>query len=131
MLGVDEVEVDVARMGYGCLNGGLGDFVEHDAPCFLGVEPEHLGQVPGDGFSLTVFIGREPYGLRFPGMGPELAHHVLLVGRNFILGFERVEVHAKVLFLQVADVPVAGHHLEVGTKEFLDGLCFGGRLYYD
>ena len=125
LLGIDEVEVDVARVFDGREDGRLRDFVEHDATRFLRVESEHFGEVPGDGFSFAVFIGCEPNRLRLFGLCAQFVNKVFLVRRYFVLGLERVEVHAKVLLLQVADMSVAGHHFIVRTEKLFDGLGFG------
>ena len=118
-------------MGDGFEDGGFGDFVKHDAACRGGVELEHFGQVPRDGFSLAVFIGGEPDGVGLLGLGAEFAHHACLVGRNFIFGLERLEVDSKVFLLQVADVPETGHHLEIVAQKALDGLGLGRALHDD
>ena len=55
-------------------NGWLGDFVEHDTVCLLAVKTQHLTQVPGDGFSLTVFIGCEPHLLGLLGLRTQVGH---------------------------------------------------------
>ena len=131
LLRVHEVEVNGARVLYGGENGGLRDFVEHDALRRLGVNAEHLRQVPGDGLSFAVFIGREPYGGGFLGGRAQLAHHVLLVGGYFVVGRKRVEVYAEVFLFQVTDMAVTRHYFIVVAKEFLNGFCLCGRLHND
>ena len=106
-------------------DGRLRDFVEHDATRFLRVEPEHFGEVPGNGFPFAVFIGCEPNCLRLFSLCTQFVNQVFLVRRYFVLGLERVEVHAKVLLLQVADMSVAGHHFIVRAEKLFDGLGFG------
>jgi hypothetical protein len=58
LLGVDQVPVDLAGVGYGRLDGRLGDLVEdHPLDRHLGLERLH--QVPGDRLALAVLIRRE------------------------------------------------------------------------
>ena len=131
LLRVHEVEVNGARVLYGGEDSGLCDFVEHDALRRLGVNAEHLCQVPRDGLSFAVFIGREPYGGGFLGGRAQLAHHVLLVGWYFVVGRKRVEVYAEVFLFQVTDMAVTRHYFIVVAKEFLNGFCLCGRLHND
>ncbi len=58
LLGVDQVPVDLARVGDRRLDGRLGDLVEdHPLDRHLGLE--RLQQVPGDRLALAVLIGGE------------------------------------------------------------------------
>ncbi len=116
----------------GVEDGLFRDFVEYDAPRCGGVEPEHLGQVPGNGLSLAVFIGREPYGLGLRRGLTEAVDNLLLFVGNFVNRRKiSVYVDAEALGFQVADMPVAGHDLEVRPKEFLDSFCLRGRFDND
>ena len=131
LLGVDEVDVDVARVGDGVEDGVLGDFVEDDAAGVFRFEPEHFVEVPRDGLTLAVFIGGEPYGLGLRGGFLELGHERLLVGGNLIDGFELlIQVYGNVALTQVADVSVARHHLVVFSKKFFYGFRLCRRLHY-
>ncbi len=133
LLCVDEVEVDVARVGYGVEDGILGDFVEYDAAGILRLEFQHFVEVPGDSFPFAVLIGSEPYGLGLAGVFAEFGHKGFLVVGNFVDGLETVafsrDVDAEIFFGQVANVAVARLHKEVGPEKFSDGLGFGRRLY--
>ena len=128
LLGVDEVEVDVAWLLDGVEDGGLRDFVEDDAPGVLDWQAEHLGQVPRDGFSFAVFIACEPDGVGLLGGCAQGADEFGLLGGYFVLGLEVLEIDAEVVFLQVADVSVTGQHFVVLAEEPLECLCLGGRL---
>ena len=106
--------------------------MEYDAPRGLRLQPEHLKQMPGDGLSLAVFIGCEPYHLGLLGFLAEVGHQRLLVVGNLIFRFEAVgHVDAEIFLFEVADVAVGGGYYVVRTKEFSYGLCLGRRLDYD
>ena len=87
--------------------GGLGYLVEYDAVGVLLVKPQHLAEVPRDGFPLAVFIGGEPYLVGLFGVLAQLLYELGLLRRNFVVGLERVGVDAQLLFLEVAYVSVA------------------------
>ena len=141
LLGVDQVQVEVA----GLLDGGPdrvpGDLVEHHpADRDLGVE--HLQQVPGDGLALAVLVGREEQLVRVLERPLELGDLLLLVGVDDV---ERLEVGVHVdgelaepaLLLarrqlggrrQVADVADAGLDVVARAEVALDRLRLGLRL---
>ena len=50
LLGVDPIDVQLAWLGEGFLNGLLGDLVEHHALVAAVITTDSLAQVPGDGF---------------------------------------------------------------------------------
>ena len=113
LLRVYKVHVQVARMLDGLQDGRLRDLVEHDAVGVHLVQPQHLAQVPGDGFSLAVFIACQPDLFGLLGLLLQFADEPLLLFGYLIVGQQRVAVDAYFFLLQVADVAVAGHHLEV------------------
>ena len=116
-------------MLYGLQDGVLGDFVEHDAFRGAGVQSEHFTQVPADGFSLAVLIGSQPYGGGLLCLLLQFGYHFCLVGWYLVLWFEGLLVNAETLLLEVADVPVTGHHAVVLSQKLFNrfGLC--GALY--
>ena len=87
--------------------------------------------MPGYGFSLAVFIGCQPNLLGFLCILFQFADKFLLVFWNFIFWNESVIVDTQFSFLQVPDMAIARHHLEVATQEFLNRLRLCGRLYYN
>ena len=131
LLRINEVEVDMARMLNGGEDSGLRDFVENDALCLRGVQFEHFGEVPRDGFSLAVLIGSQPDGFGLLGSGAQFADHVHLVGRYLIFGAEGIQIHPEILLFQVANVSETRHDFEVAAEKFLDSLGFGRRLHDD
>ena len=128
LLGVDQIHVDRAGLLDGFEDGPLGDFVEDDTLGLVDGETQHFGQVPCDGFSFAVFIGRQPYGLALGQLG-QFVHHFLLVARDFIDGPELVvDIDAQVFFRQVADVSETRLDDIVLAEELLDGFGLGGGL---
>ena len=100
LLGVDAVDVDRARIGDGVEYGALGNLVEDYAARVLGLQTEHLIEVPGDGLSLAVLIGCEPDGLGFGGVFLEFGHELSLVVGYFVDGREAVvNVYAELFLL--------------------------------
>ena len=59
LLRVDEVHVDLARVGERLLDRRLGDLVEGDPERLLGRDVGGLGDVPGDRLAFAVEVGGE------------------------------------------------------------------------
>ena len=100
-----KVHVNVPGVLNGLKDGGLCNLMEYNAAgLFLG-KLQCLRKVPGNGLSLTVFIGGEPDG---GGGFRELlkfGHHLFLVCGHNILRLEAVfNVYAKFVLFQVPDV---------------------------
>ena len=129
LLRVHEVSVDVTGILDGLQDGRLGDFMEHDPPGFRRIEGQGFGQVPGNGFSFAVLIGREPHGFSAGGEFLQFGNDLLLVGRYYIFGLESmIHIYAQLLLLQVADMSDACFDEIVSAQEFLDSLDLPGRL---
>ena len=88
LLRVDEVHVDVTRVGDRALDRLLGDLVEHDA-LDRDVGLELVEQVPGDGLALAVLIRREHELVGVLEELLELGDLRLLAGRDHV---DRLEV---------------------------------------
>ena len=74
--------------------------VEDYAFSFFVVKVEYLLQVPSDGFSFTVFIGREPDGVGFFGFLGHLYDEFAFAPLNDIVGGVAVlEIDAHAVFL--------------------------------
>ena len=85
--------------------------MEDDALGAGGIQFQRLREVPGDGLSLAVLIGRQPDGLCAGGQLLQFGNGFLFIGRNLILWRETMlDIHAQLLFLQVADVSEARPH---------------------
>ena len=125
LLRVDQVHVKVARMIYSLKDCRLRDFMEHDATGFLLVKSQDLTEMPADSLSLAVLIGCEPHLLGFFSVLFQFADDLAFLLRNNVVGFQRLCINAELFLLQVANVPIARHHLIVFSQKFLNslGLC--------
>ena len=135
LLGIDQVHVDLPGILQGFRNCLFGDLVEGDPVDLLVLEVTQLegrDQMPGNGLSFAVRVGRQidPVGLfdHFPESGQELA----LAADGDIFGFIIVvKVDSHLALGHIAHMAVAGRDFIIGAKEFLDGLHLGGRLHDD
>ena len=145
LLGVDQVDVQVARVGGGLQDRRLGDLVEHH-PLDRDARLERLEQVPGDRLALAVTVRREVELVDVLEQALELGDRALLLGADDV---ERLEVRVDVdpearprlrLVLrghvgrrpgQVADVAARGLDDVVGAQVAGDFARLGGRLDYD
>ena len=125
--------VDLARMRHRLLDRVLGDGVEHHALDGLVLERallvQYVEQMPGNGLALAIRIGREndlvgffdefgDGGDALGALGVHLPDHREIVFR----------VDRAVLGGQVADMAVAGDHVEIAAEIFVDCLCLGRRF---
>ena len=132
-IGVDQRLIDLARMRHRLLDRVLGDGVKDDAFDLLVLEDallvENVEQMPGDGFAFAIRIGGEndlvgaldgvgDGGDALGALGVHLPEH-----REIIVG-----VDGAILGRQIADMAVAGDHIEIAPQIFIDGLRFGRRL---
>ena len=133
-IGVDQLFVDLARIGDGIEHGGARDRVEDD-PLDLGAAGERalllqdFQHVPGNGFAFAVRVGRQDQLVRaFEGVDDVLD---ALLGPGVDLpdhGEVFVRLHRAVLGRQVADVAEARQHLIAGAQILIDGLGLGRGL---
>ncbi len=129
LLSVYQILVDAAGGFDGLLNGVFGDFVEHNAFGLLFFEVQRIKQMPGNGLSLAVLIGSKPYSFCFFGRGLEFGDDFLLIGRDLVDGCETIlYIYAEIFFLEIANMPIAGHDVKVFSEKLLYGLCFCRRL---
>jgi hypothetical protein len=95
LLGVDELQIDLAGVAHRVLDRLAGDLVEHHA---LGrdLRLEHLVQVPRDGLALAVLVGGEQEFVGFLEQVLELGDLLALVGVDQVERLEvAVHVHAE------------------------------------
>jgi len=145
LLGIDQIHVDIARMGDGVLNGVLGDLVEDDA-FDRNRRFELIEQVPSDGLTLAVLIRREYELVCFLEQLLELGHLLLLLRRHDIDRLETVvdvdaEARPRLTLVlgrnlistlgQIADVSDRGVH-DIAVAEIArDAADLVGRLDND
>ena len=138
-LGIHEIGVDLRGIRHGGGDALGGDFVEahplhhHALGGFDGLQ-----QVPADGLSFAVRVGRENQLVGLLGGGPQLLHHLLFGGGDFVDLLEAVgdvddlDLLPALLhhFLggEVADVAHAGLHFVALAQVLLDGLGFRGAF---
>ena len=97
LLGIDAIDVDLVRVLEGLLDLGLGDGVKDDAAGLFVGDVQRLLEVPGDGFSFAVQVGREVDAIGFLRQRAELADDLIPGRQDLILGLERLEVDAHAL----------------------------------
>ena len=114
LLGIDQVEVDAARLLNGFEYGVFGNFMEDDASGMFRFQFQHFVQMPGNGLSFAVLIGSQPDGFCLLCLFFQLCNERLLIRRYLIVWFKTViDIYTEVFLLQVAYVTIAGQHLEV------------------
>ena len=129
LLGVHQVYIYFARRLDALRDHFLRYLVEGHAHGLVVGQAEQLLQMPGDGLSLAVRVGREVDDVRLFRALFELGDDVLLALDRDIVRLEAVfYVHAHRALGQVTQVTHAGEDLEVLAQIFLYGSCFRRRL---
>ena len=59
LLGVNPIDIQLARLFESLTNGVFGDLIEHHAAVTLFIAADHFPQVPGNGFPFAVKVGCE------------------------------------------------------------------------
>ena len=94
-------------------------------PAFrIGVDPEHIAEMPCDCLSLTVRVGRKKDGIR-------LRRQFLQIGKNFFRlrlrfvgnGELILHIHAERLLADIPDVSFRRDYLVVAPEIMLNRLC--------
>ena len=125
---IDQLLVQLPRIGKGFQNGGLGDLVEDDALDLDALQKlllfEDFLYVPGNGFAFAVRIGRQIQIIGALDGAGDLVHMLFRLGIDFPFhGEVVVRAHGTVLRRQITNVAVAGQHLVSVAKIAVD--CFG------
>ena len=133
LLGVDQVLVDLARIGERLADRRLGDLAEGDPAGLAGRHVRRLGHVPGDRLALAIEVGGEEDGVGALGRLLDIGDLLAPVGRDHVLrGEVVVDVHAELALAgilgQVADVAVRGEDAVVVAQVALDGPGLGRGL---
>ena len=132
LLGVHKVDVYVPRRGDALGHHALCYLVEGDAAGLVVRQGQQLLQVPGDGLSLAVRVGREIDHGRLLAALLQVGYHVLLALDGDILRLKAVlYIHAHRALGQVPQVAHGGHDLVVAAQILLDGPGLGRGFDYD
>ena len=108
LLGVHEVGIYPSRILYRIEYGVFGNLVEYYPAGFCRVESEGLREVPGNGLSLAVFIGCQPYGLCFRSRRLKFRNKTFLIVRDNIYRRKTMfNINAHLMITQVTDMTVA------------------------
>jgi len=127
------VEIERQRMLNGFQYGFFGQIIEKnpiDLLVFLCIDD--VGDMPGDGFSFAVRVGRQVNVFGVFG-------RFFQIRDGFLFGFDDVIGGLKILFQidaqrtlrQVFDVSHGGQHMKILSQKFLDGFYFCGRFHDD
>jgi len=132
---VHKMLIDLARMLKSLLHRFLGDFVEgdtvnRDAAFFYRLAIMQLiGQMRGNGFTLAVRVRRKVNGGCALGQLLQLGHNFFFARDDVVFGAEvSLNVHTKLAFRQVFDVPKRGFDFIVLTQVLVDGFRLGRRF---
>ena len=133
LLGIDHVLRNFTRIGDGFQHRVAGDLVEHHAHHLLVLQEllvlEDFHQVPRNGFTLAVRVGREIDGVGFAHGGGDgvnvfrVPRDDLVLHREVVFGVDRA-----VLGHQIANVTIGGEYLEIGPEIFFQWLRLGRRF---
>ena len=129
LLGVEQVEVDLAEVLEGRLDAFFGDLVEgHPEDVRVDVG-QQLAEVPGDGLAFPVGVGRKDDPLALLGRLLEVGDGLLLFGDDLVGRLEAGrDVDAHLLLGQVADVAHRGLDDVVLAEIMVDRLGLGRRF---
>ena len=135
-IGLDQLHIQLARIGHGLQHSGLGDGVEGDP--FDGrifqrlLLRQDLQHVPADRLTLAVGVGRQDDAVGLLRRLGDLRHPLGGAGVDFPAhGEVIVRQDRAVLRRQVADVAVGRQDSEVRAQVFVDGLGLCGALDND
>ena len=126
LLGVHQVNVDGAGVFHTIFHTALGDLIEGHTVLIVEIQPQDIGQMPGDGLAFPVRVGCQIDLVALFRLLLQRRDKLLLVLHFNVVRFEAVfDVHADLALGQVADVSHGRHHFIAGTEIFLDrfGLC--------
>ena len=99
LLCIHQIQINRARMSNSVQDSCFRDFVKNDTARRSRIQFQNFRKVPRDGFSLAVFIGCQPNGLRLLCSCTKFTHHFLFVGWNFVVRLEGVGVHSIVFLI--------------------------------
>ena len=108
----------------------LGDLIERDTVLTVRVQPQNIGQVPGDRLALAVRVGGKIDTVTLLGRLFQLLDECALPLDNLISRLKVVlNVDTQARLRQIAHMAHGGGHLIAAAQIFFDGLRLGGRLH--
>ena len=113
-----------------CLQHGLfGDLMKDDAILLIHVQPQHAGQMPGNRFSLTVWIACQIDVIAVLRQLLQLFDNVLLIGADLVVRLKimfHIDAQAALAARrQISYMSLAGYDMIVVAQIFFDGLGLG------
>ena len=131
LLGIHQLLVDAPGVLHAVFNAGLGDLIKGHPVRLRFIQLQELRQVPADGLSLTIGVGRQVHIVALFGLGAQLFYQLALALDILIVwGKVILHIHAHPGSRQVAHMAHRGHHFIVGAKVLLDGMRLG-RGFHD
>ena len=116
LLGVDELHVHRARLLDRALDRLFRDLVEFHAAFAFRVDAQNGRQMPRNRLALAVRVRREDDGFRALRLFADALEHLAPAANGDVLRFKIVlDVHAKLGFGQIPNVPLRGLHLVVSA----------------
>ena len=132
LLGVDQINVNIARVLDARANRLLGDLVKGHTSGILVLELEQLLDVPRNRFSLAVRVSCEVHEIALADFAADFLNNFIFSLDRHIFRLEIVlDVNAHFLFRQIAQMSHRRLDNIVRTEILPDGLCLGRRLHDD
>ena len=130
LLGVEQVLINGTGIGHALLHALFGDLVKGHAVGLVGVQPQDIGQMPADGFALTVRVGCQQNAVGLLGFCLELLDELGFIFDIDVLGgVVMFHVDAQLGLRQVPDMAHAGRDLVILAQIFANGLRLCRRLH--
>ena len=130
LLGVEQILIDGTGIGHALLHALFGDLVKGHAVGLVGVQPQDIGQMPADGFALTVRVGCQQNAVGLLGFCLELLDELgFILDIDVLGGVVMFHVDAQLGLRQVPDVAHAGRDLVILAQIFANGLRLCRRLH--
>ena len=112
------------------LDTALGDLIEGHTVLVLEIQPQDIGQMPGDRLPLPVRVGGKVDLFALLGLLFQRGDELLLILHFNVVRFEAVlDVHTDLALGQIPDVSHGCHYFIAGTEIFLDRFGLGRALH--
>ena len=132
LLGVEQVDIDGARVGHALLDALLRDLVKGHAVGCAGVQPQNVRQMPADGLALAVRVGCQQDAVALFGLGLQLLDELLLALDGDIFRCIAIfDINAQRAGGQVAHMAHTGRDLVAAAQILANGLGLGRGFHDD